>query len=730
MRTLLALLLALSPLVADTYLVCAGVETYDDPGISSLKYAVSDVTAFADAFRAAGVPDRNITVLTTTESDRLKRPAKFAILRALQSYREKAVGDDTLLFFFAGHGMEHDGVPYLLTSDSLREELQGTALPMPMVQSILSAFQARNILFIVDACRNDPDAGRAEADAEMDDEFARGLRPKLADEKQQATAALLLACDVGQRAWEIPEAGHGAFTNYLLKGLAGEGRATDGSVTLKSLADYVLGAVPAWAQRAKREQTPRFDNPSGGDFVLVQPGVKATATGEVLVRSDPPGATIVCNGQELGKTPLAVKLPPGQQQLTLRVEGYEDVIVPVNVRANEVLQTDVATLKPLPGSVVVSTTPPGAKVYLDGRDSGEVTPCVLKLPPGKVMVRAVLDGHEPREEPVTALAGKTVRLPAWDLPKSLKPANWPDYLSSFTPPQGMSWSSYRVSPKDGMPQVLIPAGEFLMGTTPEQLQAALRIEGMKAEYAADEQPQKRVHLSAYWMDLHEVTNQQYCRFLNDRPGDVQQGWFDAAGAESNAEWAQKYLGSGIERNGGTYRPVAGREQQPVVWVSWDGARAYAAWAGRELPTEAQWEKAARGGQEGRMFVWGDNLRPPEGAGNLGDETAKQRWSDWTIFSGYTDGYATTSPACAFSANGYGLYDMAGNVWEWCRDWYDEGWYARMPGRDPLNETKATYRVLRGGSWINNPRDLRVGYRYRHTPDNRVVTIGFRCSEAP
>ncbi|NUP99303.1 MAG: SUMF1/EgtB/PvdO family nonheme iron enzyme, partial [Armatimonadetes bacterium] len=472
MRTLLAVLLALAPLSAETYLVCAGVERYDDEGISPLRFAAADARAVAAAFREAGVPDQHISLLTSDSADRLALPTKFNVLAALDAARVRAREHDTVVLLFSGHGLERGGESWLLTQDTRQRLLGSTALSMREISQTLEGFQGANLLLIIDACRNDPDAGKAAQDAQLDESFAKGLRPQLVPRpatQRQPNVALLLACEVGQRAWEYPEERQGAFTYWLLKGLRAEAPRTGEGMAVSDLAAYLQREVPAWAARAKRVQVPRYEQLSGNGFLL----------------------------------------------------------------------------------------------------------------------------------PALRLA---------------RPANWPAHLNHFAPPPGMSWSSFRVSPVDGMPQALIPAGEFTMGTTPEQLQAAMRIEGMRPLYGGPEQPAKRVHVSAFWMDLHEVTNEQYCRFLNDG-GITLDDWIDVLGAESNASWARN-LGSGIDREGTTWRPVPGREQHPVVWVSWEGAAAYARWAGRQLPTEAQWEKAARGGQEGRLFVWGDSLQPPQGAGNL------------------------------------------------------------------------------------------------------------------
>ncbi len=289
--------------------------------------------------------------------------------------------------------------------------------------------------------------------------------------------------------------------------------------------------------------------------------------------------------------------------------------------------------------------------------------------------------------------------------------------------------TYRRRDKDGMPQVLVPAGQFSMGASEAQIEQAFddgrRAIGdrMKREYVADQGPRTKVAVDAFWMDLHDVTNEQYARFLvESRPDEpTRLDWLTVLGDRKPED-----LDPQIERRDGRYVAAAGKELYPVVYVTWRGADAYAAWAGARLPTEAQWERAARGGQEGLAYVWGDSAKPPPGAGNLCDETAKRRWSHWVVFAGYDDGYEMTSPAGAFGPNRYGLFDMAGNVWQWCADWYDAGWYRRMPRRNPCNLTPGVTRVLRGGSWSRAPGGLSVTYRNGLVPHTRQSSVGFRC----
>jgi formylglycine-generating enzyme required for sulfatase activity len=213
---------------------------------------------------------------------------------------------------------------------------------------------------------------------------------------------------------------------------------------------------------------------------------------------------------------------------------------------------------------------------------------------------------------------------------------------------------------------LVSAGWFEMGSTTGD---------------EDEKPVHRVWLDAFYMDTHEVTMKEY------------QAFRQATGHQALPEWASKY---------------APGDQHPVIGVSWDDAAAYCRWAEKQLPSEAQWEKAARGTDE-RMYPWGNE--PPHD--KLANYDGKRQGT--TPVGSFADG---KSP--------YGIHDLAGNVWEWVRDWYDARYYSQSPERNPVNTTAAEFRVLRGGGWLDSAALVRAALRIRYAPDLRLTIIGFRC----
>jgi formylglycine-generating enzyme required for sulfatase activity len=278
-----------------------------------------------------------------------------------------------------------------------------------------------------------------------------------------------------------------------------------------------------------------------------------------------------------------------------------------------------------------------------------------------------------------------------------------------------------ITGKDGAPMVLIPSGEFQMGTDSAKIPGLVRrISGAKASWFEDQIPRHTVYLDAFYIDKHEVTNAQYRRFVQYTGHREPEGLRLVKLADNRSA-----LQSGFE-------PWSDRDfnydNQPVVCVSWDDARAYCEWVGKRLPTEAEWEKAARGGMVGKQYVWGDDWPPPRGSGNLTDETFKKAFPDGIIIESYDDGYAYNAPVGKFMPNGYGLYDMVGNVWEWCADWYDKGYYTGSPRENPVGPGSGKFRVLRGGSsYRRNALNLRVARRYGiHEPTYTDANIGFRC----
>lgn len=241
--------------------------------------------------------------------------------------------------------------------------------------------------------------------------------------------------------------------------------------------------------------------------------------------------------------------------------------------------------------------------------------------------------------------------------------------------------------------VLIPAGWFQRGSDTG---------------AADEKPVRTLYVDAFYMDAYAVTNAEYKAFINAVPewqkDNISEKYHDGAYL---AHW-----------DGNTYR--TDQADHPVDHVSWYAAMAYAKWAGKRLPTEAEWEKAARGGLIGRKYPWGDD----EDA----TRATTQLWESPPI----------TTPVGSYPPNAYGLYDMIGNVWEWCLDAYASDFYAKAPNRNPLagavsRETLIsgaleveTPRVLRGGAWIGDPRIPSVAVRDASQPRRTLSLAGFRC----
>jgi sulfatase modifying factor 1 len=251
--------------------------------------------------------------------------------------------------------------------------------------------------------------------------------------------------------------------------------------------------------------------------------------------------------------------------------------------------------------------------------------------------------------------------------------------------------------------VYIPAGEFLMDSIDYYSLADNDEKSRHKVYLmadGDEKPQHIVYLDAFWIDKYPVTNAQYGKFL---------------------VWMKKTGDHGLchpdEPPGKDHTPQYWDDPEwnaadkPVVGVDWYDAYAYAAWVRARLPTEAEWEKAARG-TDGRLWPWGN------------------KW-DADKVNSWERGPRTTTAVGSYPAGAspYGALDMAGNVWEWVADWYDSDYYARSPGRNPPGPDSGQYRVLRGGSWDIYRYDVRCANRLGITTDLKFNLVGFRCARS-
>lgn len=280
---------------------------------------------------------------------------------------------------------------------------------------------------------------------------------------------------------------------------------------------------------------------------------------------------------------------------------------------------------------------------------------------------------------------------------------------------------------DGM--VLLADGEFLMGTDATY------------GFAADgEGPAHAVTLEAFHVDATCVTNEQFNAFVNATGYKTEAerfGWsfvfYGHLTAKQQAtavrltvlgsEWWCRIDGATWRHPEGPGSNIKRRWDHPVVHVSWNDARAYAAAAGKRLPTEAEWEYAARGGLVQKPFPWGDELEP-------GGRHLMNVWQgNFPTHNTCADGHYGPAPAKSFKPNAHGLYQMTGNVWEWCWDRFDPGYYRVSPGANPTGPAAGERRVMRGGSYLCHAsycNRYRTDARSSNTPDSSTTNLGFRC----
>ena len=278
--------------------------------------------------------------------------------------------------------------------------------------------------------------------------------------------------------------------------------------------------------------------------------------------------------------------------------------------------------------------------------------------------------------------------------------------------------------------VTVPAGRYRMGDESDW------------SYAGDgEGPVHDVALPEFQIDRFAVTNQRFAQFVDDtgwRTDAERFGWsfvfggllpddFPPTRGVAGTPWWRQVMEADWLHPEGAHSDIADRLDHPVVHVSWNDAQSYCTWSGTRLPSEAEWEAAARGGIEAQPFPWGNELEPG------GQHRMNVFQGDFPGGNSGADGFLGTAPADAFPPNGYGLHNTTGNVWEWCADWLDVNYYATSPVESPTGPPVGSSRVQRGGSYLCHAsycRRYRVSARFGSDPETSTGNVGFRVAADP
>jgi len=745
-------------------LIVASYEFQDDT-LQQLVAPAQDAEALARVLDDAAIGGFDqVKVLTN-------RPSHQVRLEIASFFADRK-RDDLLLLYFSGHGVkDDDGRLYLATTDTRRKLLRATAVPATFVNETMTASRSRRQVLILDCCHSGA--------------FARGMVAKggesvgVPDRFEGRGRVVLTASNSTQYAFqgdEIIGAGsRSVFTHHLVQGLE-TGQADlddDGWVSLDELYDYVYGRVTD----GMHQQTPgKWTFDLQGDILIarnphwsVKPvelprellqavespftGVRAGAVDELdrLLHGSHPGLALAARaalarladddsrrvstaathsleayariereaqaaeerereGRERSAREQAeaerlaaqkaeaerAALEKAEQERQARLaQLYEQAWATLRRKRWEEVEQFCADIEALePGYRDVGELLEQAEEGLRQEREAQFWSTEARGPASRPQRRRV-PGWAWIAGGVALLAlllciGVTLGPKLWEAafaPATATPTATSTVHPTSTPMPEPPAGTIQIRLADGMMMVYVPGGTFQMGSAESDPGAR-----------SSEFPQYTVTLDSFWIDQTEVTNAQYALCVAD--------------GKCNAS----YYADDARFNGDNY---------PVVGVSWYDAVAYCEWAGARLPTEVEWEYAARG-EQGYIYPWGDEFDCSRG--NFDDETELDDYVELGLEG--CDGYVMTAPAGSFptGVSWCGAWNMAGNVWEWVADWYGD--YPSEPQTNPTGPAAGDTRVLRGGSWDDGANWARSAYRLDFAPDHRYAAYGFRCRFFP
>ena len=597
--------------------------------VGSLNNPVNDAVDMA-----ALLTELNFEVLLKTDADR--REMKSAINSFATQLEDAEIG----LFYYAGHGMQVDGVNYLIPSDAdVRSEsdIEYEAIRAGRVLGKMREAGTKLNIVILDACRNNP--------------FQRSFRSsRLGLAKMDAPMGTIIAYATSPGSVAADgNSQNGLYTGYLLKNIARPGMKVQD----------VFNTTGMDVMRASgKQQIPWMSSTPVPAFYLAGPGTAVgaaqqpvsppAAAGSLLVKTDPSGAKVWIDQGYEGRSPVMIhSMSAGL--VTVRAggkAGYQNAEEKIRIRPghSSELVLSLSRLKKK-GYLYVYTEPRDARVRIlhigSGYEDG------MQLNEGAYELEVSMQGYATEKRNIVVHANKNLRL---KISLQRKPGSGPQ--------PGDIWKE----PVTGMEFVFIKGGCYGMGDS-------------SGAGKSDEKPVHEVCVDDFWMGKYEVTQEEYQKVTGSNP-------------------------SGF-RNGSRY---------PVEQVSWNDSSAFAETLSRQssrmfrLPTEAEWEYAARSGGKKRIYA-------------AGNDVSRVAW-----FSGNSS--SKTHPVGRRRINSLGLYDLSGNVWEWCSDWYDDRYYASSPRNNPQGGS-GSLRVYRGGSWSSFPWNVRTTYRNWLEPGSRSNDLGIR-----
>jgi len=575
---------------------------------------------------------------------------------AINKFGNKLVKSDVGIFYFAGHGMQIKKVNYLIpVKSALASEADAPyecVHAARVLEKMKEAGTPLNII-ILDACRDNPLQQKLQSTAPSRGIARKDVPPGLAKMSAPPGSIIAYATLEGEIASD-GKGRNGVYTKALLENLKNPSFSVQEVFNQTGL-DVMEKTSRHQIPTTSSTPIPRFYLASGSTVVdesLV--GTVLPETGSLRVSSQPSGAKILLNNSFKGHAPIDITgVAPGKYGVLGSLDGYisqgKKVRVNSGRRAMVTLYLESVITK---ARLFVTPNPVDAKVRImnipDKYYSG------IELDPGRYEVEVSSSGYITKTQWVdistSGAASGGIDLYV-ELEKEPEPGPGPG------PALGQVWKE----PVTGMKFVWVPGGEFMMGSN---------------DGSSNEKPVHKVHLDGFWMGKYEVTQGQWQKIMGTNPSSFKSG-----------------------------------DNYPVERVSWKDAQAFiqklSSPSGKRfsLPTEAQWEYAARSGGKAERYSGGSNLdRVAWHDGNSGNKT---------------------HPVASKLANGLGIYDMSGNVWEWCKDVYDENAYGNHSRNNPVSTSGSSGRVLRGGGWFNSPGGCRAARRYGYDPSRRRSYYGFR-----